>query len=1253
LCVCLGLSLPTLFAQVETRKIILLNTAKSLDQESRASYSAAVIKAKEKGWPLFYQSTNQSQRALIGIDNFGMPIYYSSFSDPIHAITVNTNKLWPTSNLGYNLTGASDSLTNTLAVFDQGAVRTTHYELKNRVVQKDNATTAYDHGTHVLGIMMAKGINPAAKGMSFNLKGAYSYDWNNDASEMAAAAANGLLISNHSYGIVAGWDYNSDSSRWEFGGNYNENEDYKFGLYNNAAMVYDSVMYNAPYYLIVKAAGNNHGSTGPAVNSTYWRRDQNGKWYNAGNRPAGISSNDSYETLSSDINAKNLLVVGAVNGIGASYSKKEDVVMSSFSSWGPTDDGRIKPDIVADGVSVYSSIATNDSSYAALNGTSMATPNAAGSLLLLQELSQQLSPKKFIKAATLKALAIHTANEAGDAPGPDYKFGWGLLNMYDAANVLSNALTTKNSETSKDFVYENVLNNLDSNIFTITASGLTPVKATVVWNDVKGTPKSTLNDPTPQLINDLDVTITQGSKLIQAWKLNPQIPSNAAYRGDNVLDNVEKVEVDTTLIGKTYSIKVKHKGNLARGQQAYSLIISGAGGTASCASNATSNAGTKIDSVSINNIQFTPTVVKEYVDNSNLYITGEPNGTVNVFVKLGSADATNNTRFVKTFVDYNSNGTFEDNELVLTSTGISNSNYTANFTIPDTIPVGRLLKYRMVVMETSAASNVNACGTYAMGETQDYTLKIIAPSTDMQMAEIISPDNNACKKDIQYVTVRIINNGSSAKTNIPLSVTVSKGSTQVFTASETFTGKLGGGETMNYTFQKPFSSEANQSYTITATVNIANDQQKNNNSLSNTFTTAANNPTPVGTALNCNGAFKLAVTNPITGKNYLWYDTSALIIPIALGPTVNTSTTKNNLYLAEGFQTIVGPATNTTLANTGGYNAFNGNFVKFSTTTPLTIETTKLYTGYPGKISIILATLATFNADGSYSYYPIQTANLNVGASSPSPAAALTSSGTPFVTGDTGRIYHLNLQVPQAGDYILIMKCDSATVFRNNGLSDPTYPIGPSKVFSFTGNSVTSPSNFQNYFYFFYNTQIRTNDCLSPAATIPVSVVPKPIVVYKGDSLTTNSASNYQWYVNDEIITGATGQVYRPTKNGLYKVVTTTNSCQTMSDNNLILVTDLAEGNTKEIALKITSNDYIENMIKGNSFYVQFANIQTQGITLELFNAMGNKVAQVKNLINQRTPQKINIDNFMTGVYFVKIYANNKVYVQRVLLSNN
>ncbi|MEY4057814.1 MAG: hypothetical protein RLZ50_1026, partial [Bacteroidota bacterium] len=97
-------------AQVQTKKLILLSTAKSLDIESRASYSDALIKAKEKRWPLFYQAGN-SRRSLMGIDAAGMPIYYTSFADPIPAITVNTNKLWPTASNGFNLTGENDSLT--------------------------------------------------------------------------------------------------------------------------------------------------------------------------------------------------------------------------------------------------------------------------------------------------------------------------------------------------------------------------------------------------------------------------------------------------------------------------------------------------------------------------------------------------------------------------------------------------------------------------------------------------------------------------------------------------------------------------------------------------------------------------------------------------------------------------------------------------------------------------------------------------------------------------------------------------------------------------------------------------------------------------------------------------------------------------------------------------------------------------------------------------------------------------------------
>ena len=1242
-------------AQVQTKKSILLNTAKLLDAESRASYSNALIKAKEKKWPLFYQA-GKNRRSLMGIDAAGMPVYYTSFADPIHAITVNTNKLWPSVLNGFNLTGENDSLTNTFGVWDQGSVLKTHIELNNRITQKDNATNAYEHGTHVFGIVMGKGLNPLAKGMSYNLKGAYSYDWNNDNSEMSAAAANGMLISNHSYGIVSGWDQNSDSSnRWEFNGKYNEKEDYKFGLYNSDAQIHDSIMYNAPYYLIVKAAGNNHGSTGPKVGETYWRRDANQKMYNAGARPDSLSSNDGYETLSADINAKNLLVVGGVYGLASPYTKKEDVVMSWFSSWGPTDDGRIKPDIVADGVNVFSSTATNDSSYDYKNGTSMATPNAAGSLLLLQELSQQLSPKKFIRAATVKALAIHTANEAGPNPGPDYKFGWGLLNMLDAATVLKNALTTKNGATSTDLVYENNLNNLDSNTYTIIASGKKPVKATIVWNDIKGTVTNTLNDNTPQLVNDLDLTISQGSNTTRSWKLNPQSPASAAFKGDNILDNVEKVEIDTTLVGKSYLIKVKHKRNLERGQQAYSLVISGAGGAAFCASTATSSAGSKIDSVSINNIQYVSATNKEYVDNTNLLINGESNGKLNLFLKTGSADATNNTRFVKTFIDFDNSGSFETNELVNTSTGITNSNYTASINLPDTLQLGRLMKLRIVVMETASSANVLACGNYTIGETQDYTLRIINPTSDLQMSELISPQNGACKRQVQYVTVKLTNNGTSQQSNFPLSLIVKKGTSTLLNISETFNGRLNAGESMNYTFQKPINLEAATNYSFITTVSSTIDQQKDNNSIETIITTANTNVAPSGNAVNCNNTLKLTVNSPIVGNTYIWYDSANLATPIAVGSNITSTSTKSNLYLTQGYQGFVGPAYNTTYG-AGGYNNFKGNYMKVTTGTPLTINTVKLYTSNAGKIQFELMYMAT-----DTTYYPglSQFVTVNAAASSPNPTAGSSN----YVAGDSGRIYELNFKLNVAGNYYIVANCDStAALYRNNGITSNPYPIGPNKIFSYTGNSVTpATGNFQNYFYFFYNTQISTNDCDSPPTTIPVNVVSTPTFKLQGDSLIATSASSYQWYMNDELVTGATSQIYKPLKNANYKVMANTNGCQILSDNKLILVrdnngniiTDIIEGAAKDINLKITSTDYVENLIKGNSFFIQFNNLQTNDISLDVLNSMGNRVAHKDKLINQRTPQKIDIENLVTGVYYVKIYANNKVYVQRVFITNN
>jgi len=65
----------------------------------------------------------------------------------------------------------------------------------------------------------------------------------------------------------------------------------------------------------------------------------------------------------------------------------------------------------------------------------MATPNTCGSLILLQQYYNSLYGG-YMKSATLKGLVIETADEAGSNPGPDYMYGWGLLDIAKAATVI-------------------------------------------------------------------------------------------------------------------------------------------------------------------------------------------------------------------------------------------------------------------------------------------------------------------------------------------------------------------------------------------------------------------------------------------------------------------------------------------------------------------------------------------------------------------------------------------------------------------------------------------------------------------------------------------------------------------------------------------------------------------------------------------------------------------------------------------------
>ncbi|HZG26487.1 MAG TPA: S8 family serine peptidase, partial [Chitinophagaceae bacterium] len=401
-------------AQIDTKPALLQIASQQKAANDKVSFQKLLQVSKEKGWKMMFTGRNGSVATLVGIDPFGLPVYVTTNNNIRSAATIRTNLLWTGGTTGLNLNGSAANLKGKIGIWDGGRVRASHVELVNRVIQKDNPSAISDHSTHVAGTMIATGVNPLAKGMSWGAQQLVAYDYNNDQAEMLGEAAN-LLVSNHSYTPITGWFYNETDKRWEFYGKPGENEDYKFGYYSSESQMWDSIAYNAPNYLIVFASGNNRNSNGPAVGEPYWRYDANGSMSNAGNRPAGINSNDAYDVIPSWAIAKNILTVGAINPIPSGYTAVSDAQVAPFSSWGPTDDGRIKPDVVADGVNLLSSTGSSDNAYAIQSGTSMAAPSATGSLLLLQEYYSSLRSGAFMRAATLKGIVIHTADEAGTA----------------------------------------------------------------------------------------------------------------------------------------------------------------------------------------------------------------------------------------------------------------------------------------------------------------------------------------------------------------------------------------------------------------------------------------------------------------------------------------------------------------------------------------------------------------------------------------------------------------------------------------------------------------------------------------------------------------------------------------------------------------------------------------------------------------------------------------------------------------------
>jgi len=546
----------------------LRRLSSDLLERSRSARREALAAARSRGLAVSGVDSNRREFSLQRLGPGGIPVYYMT-ENLRAAITTGTNDVWAEIGGGAGFE---------FGIWDAGKVGTTHADFGYRAVWTDAVNPDLsNHATHVAGTLIGSGsTSGGARGMSWEA-GLVCYYNDDDIAEMAAEAAGGMILSNHSYGHIQGWYYGDlhddgvTEYRYYWYGNtlVSTTEDYRFGSYSGISEQVDSIAAEAPGYLIVTSAGNHRGETVPAQGDSHYVWNQYGGYWEWSNAVRDIDGGtDRYESLGDGWKtAKNSLTVGGVEDIDG-YTGTGDVVIIDGSSWGPTDDGRIKPDLVGNGDQLLSTIGINWG-HDRYSGTSMAAANVAGSLALLQDWHIDNHGGVPMKAATLKALAICTALEAGIFPGPDYMFGWGLLDAKGAFDLLEDDL-------SRGGLVRELTVNEDTPIALHYRTTSSQPRATICWTDPPGASTGTaLNPAGLQLVNDLEVMLERGAAFHYPWTLDPSDPDRWAERGTNSRDNVERVDISNAGVGDRYTIWIWENGDLAGGSQDVSLVVRG------------------------------------------------------------------------------------------------------------------------------------------------------------------------------------------------------------------------------------------------------------------------------------------------------------------------------------------------------------------------------------------------------------------------------------------------------------------------------------------------------------------------------------------------------------------------------------------------------------------------------------------------------------------------------------------------------
>ena len=501
-----------------------------------------------------------------------------------------------------------------------------------------------------------------------------------------------------------------------------------------------------------------------------------------------------------------------------------DATLDPTSSRGPAHDGRLKPDISANGTDQNSCSPNNN--YQVFGGTSGAAPGIVGCLAQLTQAYQEMHGGTYPAAALLKATILNTANDLGNI-GPDYQFGWGHVNAHHALRLL---------EQNRWLAGSTDQGGSSTHTLQIPAN-VKMAKIMVYWAEPPGA-----ENASKALLNDLDLTVTDASDLVsRPWKLNPTpiaaVLDLPAGKGRDSLNNVEQVALDNPQAG-IYTITVAGT-EVPFGPQAYVVVWEfltddvaltyPAGGegfvpgeTERLHWDAHGNAGNFTLRYSTNNgVSWLPIAIVGPA--KRLYDWTVPNtvsGQVHVQVARGVQSDT--TDFPLTIARIPQNVEIKK---------VCPDSLTVGWTSPenDTLSYGVYLlgmkymelqglsdtnSYQLPIQDAGMEQWVAVRASHANGLTGRRSEAILWPgelkncpqTSDLGVRELVEPDGGAiiaCGPTSQNITVRLVNEGMEPVAGATLYYQVNN-DPPVIEAVDT----IPAGETLFFTFQTPVSITA-------------------------------------------------------------------------------------------------------------------------------------------------------------------------------------------------------------------------------------------------------------------------------------------------------------------------------------------------------------------------------------------------------------------------------------------------------------